>query len=175
MTTIVWDGKSIAADRGCTAGNVRTEAQKLFQIFDTRNPTDFRSYDQYVVAFCGDASYVQRYLETFHICHVPFTRTFSEPALNPHDWYEKPRLSEQFGLAVRVKDNALFEVSLGLVWEPRVPGVAAIGCGFEVAYGALDAGCDAARTMEIVSRRTGCAFFGYDMIKIEDLRTPKVD
>jgi len=126
MTTIAWDGKTLAVDsRATTSGVIRSDrVKKLWKIGDEW------------IAVSG------RFDETMLV--VEWIR-----AGRPQD--RKPTLSEDFG-AMILRRKKLYRIESKLAEWPIDAPFAAGGSGFEIALGAMAAGADAVTAVKIASR-----------------------
>lgn len=145
MTTIAWDGVTLAADRCSWSGCVRRKTRKVFRI---------KAKDGAVclVAFCGSQAF----------------------AVAIMGWMagkqEKPNCAD-FGLApddscAVVIDSARRVWTLGnrLQYCRMNEQIFASGGGQEFAWGALEAGATAKRAVEIAIKRSDYAGFGVDCV-----------
>lgn len=148
MTTLVWDGRTLAADRCRVSG--RGSRQTCTKLVDAGD---------YVLAICGDLGalpIMQRWL-----------------AAGAH-WDVRPEMedNESRGLAVRKADGALFLVQgkrLVLVELPAGDQTA-MGSGAPYALAAMACGKDARRAVEIAAMfddGTGLGVDAYDVTRVE--------
>jgi hypothetical protein len=127
VTTIAWDGKTLAVDSRMTGGcMVRSEeAKKLFAL-------ENGSY----LAGCGEMQDVLLAVEWLN-----------DGAKKD----EKPTLGDEFA-ALIMDCGRCYRIEKKLLrWDVCAP-FAAAGSGYEVALGAMAAGADAVRAVEIASR-----------------------
>ena len=128
MTTIAWDGKTLAVDSRMTGGNVvRSErVQKLWKIND------------FWIAGCGDYQDV--------LLAVAWFRGGMPSA-------DKPKFNDPGGLVILMqKGRSVWRYEGNLVgWNVAAQFVAA-GSGFEIALGALAMGATAAEAVKIAAR-----------------------
>lgn len=128
MTTIAWDGRTLAADRRRTLGDTPTPARK---IFDVKAPDGRR----YLVGCAGDS----------WDC-VAFMRWMRTQ--KPED---KPALSNFSAMAIDERHRVWY-VAEKLVYHEIVMPFWAIGSGSDYALGAMAAGKTAREAIRIASR-----------------------
>jgi 20S proteasome alpha/beta subunit len=143
MTTIVTDGKSIAADGQSTAGDMvtNTSCQKL-----TRLP------DGSIVGGCGELSAMRRAINCLH-----------SPDAHPDD------LTGEFTL-VRLFPNGRVATYEGCLFASDLPAPVAIGSGREFAMGAMLAGKSPKDAVEIACQRD--IYSGGDVVVMEPTHPP---
>jgi len=142
MTTIAWDGRTLAADRQRTHGDSRQPVCKLHDC------------GEYVYASCGDRP-----------DGVAVARWLSAGA----DWDKRPTLDEGgcCGIAVRKADGAVFVVEGKTVTLcPVPPGPTATGSGKDYALAAMACGKDARGAVEIASRFDVFTGLGVDAVDV---------
>lgn len=146
MTTIAWDGETLAADRCSWSGCVRRKTRKVFKV-------KAKDGNICLVAFCGSQAF----------------------AMAVMSWMagkqEKPDCAE-FGVApddacAVVIDSKLRVWSLGnrLQYCLMNEKIFATGAGQEFAWGALEAGAAAKRAIEIAAKRSDYSALGVDCVR----------
>ncbi|WP_430230494.1 hypothetical protein [Paraburkholderia tropica] len=146
MSTIAWDGETLAADRCSWSGCARRRSRKVFAL--TR-----ADGSKVLVGFTGSQS-------------------FSVAVM---DWMqgkgEKPDCKE-FGVepdnqCAIVVDEKLRVWTLGnkLQYCRMIEKIFALGGGQEFAWGALEAGATAKRAIEIAAKRGDYAGLGVDCVR----------
>ena len=148
MTTIAYDGKTLAADRGAWNGYVCNEVRKLYPPAPDAASLFGNGWPMGVFAFAGNAGVCMAILH--------WART----------GIDKPTLSDEerdnsYGVLV-TPSGVLYRVGGRLLLE-RIESVPfADGGGHECALGAMLAGADARRAVEIVGERMYMSRFGVD-------------
>lgn len=150
MTVIAWDGSTLAADRQVSCGDLRAEGRKLYRVGDVG------------IAFAGDASRAEALLAWW------------KAGADPEKWPPFQRNDAQWVLMViadangcRYYENEPFPVA--------AYGRRAFGQGREVAAGAMAAGADARRAVEIANAICSGCGFGVDAVTVrrpESVREP---
>lgn len=145
MTTIAWDGKTMAAD-GCSwSASTRRRVRKVFKV----KASDGRTF---LVAFCGNGAFAMAVL----------------------DWMrgksEKPKHSDfgvdpenQFALVVDEK-HRIWNLTANLNYLRYHEKKFAMGGGQDFAWGALEAGATAKQAVQIAMKRSDFAGVGVDCI-----------
>lgn len=89
---------------------------------------------------------------------------------NPTDFHSKEELTMQCAVVI---DQARQVWNLGndLFWQPMMETKYAHGAGQEIAWGALEAGADAIRAIEIAMKRTDWAALGVDFVRFDGGQT----
>lgn len=128
MTTIAWDGKTLAVDSRTTGSNIiRSErTQKLWKIAD------------FWIACSGDYQDVLLAVEWFRN-GMPDT--------------DKPKLNDPGGLVViKKRGRKAFRYEGNLVGWDVAASFAAAGSGFEIALGAMAMGATAEEAVKVAAR-----------------------
>ena len=145
MTTIAWDGRNLAGDKQRSLDGHITRCRKVFKITCKHNGK------QALIGCAGDTADIIRARDWFVDCSKP-----------------KPTCKNMSGLlVVKMKTGAKcfwFEESLTLVPLERRPF--AVGSGGPHALGAMDAGADAKRAVQIASNRDSGTGRGVDVIAL---------
>lgn len=149
MTTIAWDGKTLAADQCSWSGGVRRKTCKVFKLESTAG------FDgEVLVAFAGTASYCMSVL-----AWMIGKATKPEPAQ-----YFKPEEMDRQCAVLIDHQRQVWTCSNDLLWQRHDETIFANGAGQEFAWGALEAGADAVRAVEIAMKRSDYAGFGVDSV-----------
>lgn len=141
MSTIVWDGKTLAADRQTTWGTTATLTRKAFKV--TRNGNTF------LFGCAGLARDADAYVQW---------------ALGEVD--VKPDFSD-FTVMCIDSDRRIWIAQQAFMWTEVVPvgnRFWAIGSGCDYALGALYQGASAKRAVEIASKLDTNTGFGVDTV-----------
>lgn len=146
MTTIAWDGRTLAADRCSWSNGVRRQTRKVFKI--TRH-TDGK---EILIAFAGVQAWAVAVLHWLK------------------DGGEKPR-HKDFGVEPDLQCAIVIErggrismMTNQLTYLPVRERKYAFGGGQECAWGALEAGANAKQAVRIAMKRTDYAGFGVDSV-----------
>lgn len=145
MTIIVWDGKTLAADKQMTNGGLKHKATKIFKI------------DGHLVGVTGDFDYAQAMLEWF--------RNGAKPESFPDHQKED---SKFVGMLVITPNKQILKYE-------RSPypidftecGVTCIGSGRDYAYGALYMGATAYRAVEAACQYDTHCGMGIDVLTLD--------
>jgi hypothetical protein len=146
VTTIAWDGTTLAADRCSWANGIRRQVRKVFRV-----ERDGRTF---LVAFAGDACYAMAVLA--------WMRGGARP--DPSDHFGREDLNRVCAVAVDEK-RRVHCLSNALLWESFRERKFAHGAGHEVAWGALEAGASARRAVQIATKRSDFAALGVDCVR----------
>jgi ATP-dependent protease HslVU (ClpYQ) peptidase subunit len=126
MTTIAWDGKTLAADKQSTWGTTPVPTTKIFFKNDTGHI--------YGAAGCKDD--VMKFF------------AWMEDTM-PED--NKPVLSDDF-CGIIIEDGAIFQVNKGLILHRIHRKTWAIGSGADYALGAMAMGADAKDAVDVATQ-----------------------
>lgn len=147
MTTIAWDGKTLAVDRGSWQGYIANRVNKLRNVGGgNRRP------GQSWIALAGDA----------HIAEATWRWLLGS------DW---PRLldadyNKVCGVLVTT-EREIFRVSAGMETFEQILDVPfADGGGADMALGAMLAGATAAKAVELVATRSNLSWGGVDSVNL---------
>lgn len=148
MTTIAWDGKTLAADRGAWHGYVTNEVTKLYPPAPDAASVFGNSWPMGAFAFAGHSGICMAILQ--------WARTgVDKPFLRDSE------RDNSYGVLV-TPGGALYRIG-GMLMLERIESVPfADGGGHECALGAMLAGADARRAVEIVGERMYMSRFGVD-------------
>jgi hypothetical protein len=151
MTTIAWDGKTLAADQCSWSGGVRRRVRKVFKIQSKeRGPL--------LVAFTGHGSFCSQVLDWMR---------GERDRPNPSDYYGREDITRQCAIVID-SERRVWSLGNDLHWEPTRESIYANGAGQEFAWGALEAGATAVQAIEITAKRSDYAGFGVDSVTFED-------
>lgn len=156
MTTIVFDGKTMAADRAQSSGIIYRPVAKIAKIK--------MAEETILVGFCGSAPFADSALSFLAGRGPKPDCDFFE--INP---------SEELGL-IASSSGELFLLSASFNRLKIEEPIGAIGSGYEIAYGALAAGADAQRAVEIVCQRASGSGLGVDTLSFtaDELAPPRM-
>lgn len=142
MSIVAWDGKTVAADRQVTEGDIPHLCKKIMRI---------RGGD--IVAFVGDMRHglemVSWYRSGGHV------RT-----------YPRAKKSESATLIVFTRAGNVYEFDGGPQRMPVADKFMAWGSGKGVALGAMTMGADSRRAVKIASRYNSSCGLGVTMFRI---------
>jgi hypothetical protein len=144
MTTIAWDGTTLAADRCSWSSDVRRAVKKLHR------------FDDGIFAGCGSGELVEAYVA------YRLGKRDTMP-----DWKE---FDTEKGCSVGVfisNDRRVFCVTNQGDLLPFEETKFAFGAGQAFAWGALEAGATAREAIEITARRSDMAALGVDEMTLD--------
>ncbi|WP_340524079.1 hypothetical protein [Cupriavidus necator] len=147
MTTIAWDGTTLAADRCSWSGPARRRVRKVFKV---RAP-DGRMF---LVAFAGNGD--------FAMAILAWMRGRGEKP-NAADF----NVERDSCCGVIVDERRrVWQIPASLVYgQPMRERKFAQGAGQEFAWGALEAGASARKAVEIAAKRSDYAGLGVDCVR----------
>lgn len=139
MTTVAWDGETLAADTQMTSGTMKSRGKKLHRVGRYK-----------YAAFCGDVSDCQRVMDWLK------------------DGGVKPSFKDDAEIEVLLLDKrkaACYHLDQSLVMvEQEAPF--AIGSGAMAAMGAMMMGADAKKAVEIAAKVDSCTGGDVDTISL---------
>jgi hypothetical protein len=144
MTTIAWDGTTLAADKGSWSGGLHQAVRKVHRI----TAPDGR---RFLMAMAGDSVFATQVLRWMLGGDHP-----------------GPCMVEDMNHDVAVvidERRRIFRLSSRLVYVPYEGKVHAHGAGQEVALGALMAGADAVKAIRITMQVSDFAARGVDFVR----------
>lgn len=147
MTTIAYDGKTLAADRCSWCSGVRRAVCKVQKVSHARR-------GDLLVAFAGDAGYAGQVLDWL---------IGAGPRPDPLTKFDRQDLNIVCAVAVD-RNGRIWEINRALDWCEFDEPIFAHGAGQEFAWGALEAGADAVRAVEIAAKRSDYAALGVDSV-----------
>ena len=137
MTTIAWDGVTLAADRQITTHDG-------YRIAPGWGMTKIFQHSDYLIGFAGIVEHWERYRR--------HAQTLSLAQVLEENLPPEARLEEsQFDVLIIGFDSQVYTDLSGLI-VPSTADAIAIGSGAEYALGALAAGASAARAVAIAAR-----------------------
>lgn len=143
MTTIAWDGESLAADRAAWSGGCKYRVRKVHKI--THGDSTF------LVAMCGDGSFAELV--------VRWMRGGAHPGAYPN--------TDNITIAIVIDERRRIwrldaqKLSYSRVLEKKH----ATGAGQDFAIGALEAGASSKQAIQIAIKRSDYAGLGVDVVK----------
>ncbi len=147
MTTIAWDGTTLAADRCSWSGPARLRVRKVYKV----TAPDGR---RFLVAFCGNGD--------FAMAILAWMRGQADRP-NPSDFNVDRETC--CGLVIDEK-RRVWQLSGALTYGCAMrERIFAQGGGHEFAWGALEAGATARRAVEIAAKRSDYAALGVDCVR----------
>lgn len=145
MTTIAWDGRTLAADKGSWSGGLHQPVKKVHRV----TASDGRKF---LVAFAGDSVFATLVL-----------RWMRGEIDHPGQCLDDDKNRD---VAVVIDERCcVWRLSSRLVYVPMEGRVHAHGAGQEIALGALMAGADAAKAVRIVAQVSDYAARGVDWVR----------
>lgn len=144
MTTIAWDGLTLAADKGSWSGGLHQAVRKVHRI----TAPDGR---RFLVAMAGDAVFATQVLR--------WMRGGDHPGQCLAD-----DLNRDVAVVIDEK-RRVFRLSSRLVYVPYEGKLHAHGAGQEIALGALMAGADAIKAIKIAMQVSDFAARGVDFVR----------
>lgn len=148
MTTIAWDGRTLAADRGCWFGNMQTEVCKLF-VFKSGEIVR-KGFP--VGAWGSTGSWA-------------FNHAFAQWLKDDSVTLPQPEkdTSPDGSIGIWVSDQGeVFRVHVRGILTPVMSKIAADGAGHMFALGVLAIGGTAERAISLAAVHTDAATFGVD-------------
>jgi hypothetical protein len=147
MTTIAWDGKTLAADSCSWSGGCRRRVRKVFKV---KSPAG----RQFLVAFAGDGSFALAVLEWMR---------GNKERPDPLAFMTVEDTQNQCALVIDQKLR-VWQLGATLVYSRMRERIYAFGAGQDVAWGALEAGATSAQAIRIAMKRTDYAGIGVDSV-----------
>lgn len=142
MTTIAWDGTTLAADRSSWSGGTRRRIRKAFKV---TAPDGSR----FLVAFAGDGDFALAVLAWMRGGQRPDPLAF----LKPED------LGSQCALVIDER-RQVWQLGCSLWYSRMDERIYAFGGGQDYAWGALEAGATARQAVQIAIKRSDYAGLG---------------
>lgn len=143
MTTIAWDGKTLAADRAAWSSGVKYRVRKVHKI-TAPDGTKF------LVGCCGDGGWLAALLG--------WMRGGPHPGKYP--------TNDKLSIALVVDEkHRLWRLDTELKYMPVYDQIHACGAGQDIAIGALEAGATAAQAIRIAIKRGDYAGLGVDVVR----------
>jgi hypothetical protein len=148
MTTIAWDGETLAADCCSWSGGARRKVRKVFKV---KSPGG----RQFLVAFAGNGDYAMQIL-----AWMRGERQRPEPLA----FLEQSDLPNQCALVIDEK-RRVWQLANTLTYTRMREKFYAYGGGQDFAWGALEAGATARQAINIAIKRSDMAGLGIDTVK----------
>ena len=144
MTTIAWDGTTLAADRAAWSSGQKYRVRKVHKVRATDG-------QQFLVALTGDGHYAMALLK--------WMRGGQHPGPYPTD--------DDYTIAVVIDERKrIWRLgSKMLLYCQVLERVHACGAGQDYAIGALEAGATAAKAIRIAMKRSDYAGLGVDTVR----------
>lgn len=149
MTTIAWDGTTLAADRCSWSSGARRRVRKVFKV----KAADGR---RFLVAFAGDGC--------FAIAVLAWMRGQRERP-DPLAFLKPDDLGSQCALVIDERGR-VWQLGNSLWYSRMQERIYAYGGGQDFAWGALEAGASARQAVEIAIKRSDYAGLGVDTVRL---------
>ena len=147
MTTVAWDGRTLAADRAAWSGNFKYQVRKVYAV---RAPNGRRC----AIAFSGDGG--------FAMAVLAWLRGGEHPGPYPEALNGGPR-----AVALLVRDDGrTWKLDTSLRWTPTSGRLQASGGGQDMAMGAMAAGASAVEAIRIVARHSDLSGCGVSSVRL---------
>ena len=146
MTTIAWDGTTLAGDRCSWSGGTRRKVRKVFKI-------KAKDGETLLVGLVGQQSFAYQVVEWLKGDRLvgPVCKDFGVDA------------QEACALIINSK-RKVFVLGASLTYNPMLEKIFSIGAGCEYAWGALEAGATAKQAIQITAKRSDYSALGADCI-----------
>lgn len=142
MTTIAWDGKTLAADRGSWSNGLHQAVRKVYRI----TAPDGR---RFLVALAGDSAFAMQTLRWMRGEVEEAPKCLSDDATSD--------------VAVVIDERRrVWRLNSRLIYIPYRDKIHAHGAGQEIALGAMMAGADAVKAIRITMQVSDYAARGVD-------------
>ncbi len=148
ITTIAWDGTTLAAD-SCSWSN--STRRRVLKVFKVKAPDS----SQYLVAFAGSGA--------FALAVLAWMQGLTDKPV-PTDFMDAKDRDNQFALVID-EQRRVWQLSGHLVYSHMRETVYAFGGGQEYAWGALEAGASAVQAVKIAIKRSDMAGLGVDSVR----------
>jgi ATP-dependent protease HslVU (ClpYQ) peptidase subunit len=145
MTTIAYDGKTIAADTQLTFGNIKSLCRKIYRFPEK----------EWIMACAGETNVEGQVLD--------FLRGKAD---RPND-----KELKKFEAIVVNKEKEVFFFSEGLILQPVVSRTSAYGSGWQIAQAALHLGLPARSAVELASELD---IYTNNIIDVYDIATDTI-
>ncbi len=142
MTTIAWDGETLAADRGSWSNGLHQAVRKAYRV----TAPDGR---RFLVALAGDGAFAMRVLRWMR-------GEIDHPG---------PCMADGDVAVVIDERRQVWRMNSRLIYVPYLGKVHAHGAGQEVALGAMMAGADAVKAIRITMQVSDYAARGVDCVR----------
>lgn len=148
MTTIAWDGKTLAADRCSWSAGARRRVRKVYKV---RAPDG----SVYLVAFAGNGNFAMEVLR--------WMRGQAERP-DPYRFVRPEQMDHQCALVID-EQRRVWQLGNELTYSAMNERIYAFGAGQDFAWGALEAGANAAQAVRIAIKRSDWAGLGVDTVR----------
>ena len=144
MTTLAWDGTTLAADRAAWSGSMKYRVRKVHNVVAPDGA-------KYLVCFCGDGHYAQALL------------SWMKGGVHPGSY----PISDNIVIAVVINEKRqIWHLGSTALRYCRVfEKIHACGGGQDYAIGALEAGATAVQAIHIAIKRSDMAGLGVDSVR----------
>lgn len=146
MTTVAWDGTTLAADRAAWSGNSCYRVRKVFRV-------ETRDRGLVLVGVCGDGGFAMALMD--------WMRGKGE---KPGDYPDDSKKSLAIALVIDSKRRA-WKLDSRLFYTRVYGRCVASGAGHDAAMGAMLAGADARRAVLITAKCTDVSALGVDTVR----------
>lgn len=144
MTTIAWDGTTLAAEKGSWSGGLHQAVRKVHRV----TASDGR---RFLMAMAGDAVFATQVLRWMRGGDHPGQCLLDD-------------MSRDVAVVIDER-RRIFRLSSRLVYVPYEGKVHAHGAGQEIALGALMAGADAVKAIKITMQISDFAARGVNFVR----------
>ncbi|CDN87342.1 hypothetical protein BN948_01764 [Hydrogenophaga intermedia] len=153
MTTIAWDGHSLAADQASWSGGLRRRVCKVYEVY---SPEVAEAPGRRIlVGLQGNGSFAVQVLAWLR---------GERQRPNPLDFMPAAELDRACAVVIDEK-RRVWLLGNDLHYQPMRDKVFSLGAGQEMALGALQAGASARRAVEIVIKCSDYAGLGVDVVR----------
>lgn len=143
MTTIAWDGRTLAADRAAWIGGAKYRVRKVHRV-------KHATRGDLLVGLCGDGGFAEAVLE--------WLRGGAHPG-------EYPERDKTYTVALIVaRGRKVWRLDSKLRWQRSYGRIHATGAGAEMALGAMEVGATARRAIRVVMKHSDYAGIGIDAV-----------
>jgi len=143
MTTIAWDGITLAADRAAWSNGMKYRVRKVHKVRAKDGQT-------FLVAFCGDGH--------FAVNLLAWMRGGKHPGKSPDE-------NTTIAIVIDEKRRVWRMSSNELRYCRALEKIHVTGAGQDFAIGALEAGATAIQAIKIAAKRSDMAGLGIDAVR----------
>lgn len=145
MTVIAWDGRTLAADKQATAGNMKRTATKILRVTDG------------LVALSGDAAHA----------HAHAVLGWFQGVRDPRDFPREQCPDKAGHVTYFTRDGVFLYDGTGHGYREKIDcSFIAFGCGRDYAMAAMYLGCDARRAVEVACEFDAFCGMGIDVLEL---------
>lgn len=148
MTTIAWDGETLAADACSWSGGARRRVRKVHKL-------TARDGQRFLVAFAGNGNFAEAVLAWMR---------GQRDRPDPLAFMGADQLNSQCALVIDEK-RRVWQLGCELTYSLMRERVYAFGGGQDFAWGALEAGATARKAIQIAMKRSDYAGLGVDSVR----------